>query len=263
MSNDSATNLGESGDGDSGRGRSTIDFPYFDQDESIAIAQAVHAVGGTSCNWDQLAAKMQQSAGGGGFRTRVMAARTFGLLTYDRGSVTLTELGTQATDPKFSRGARAHSFLNVPLFKALYEKLKGSMLPPPAAIESQVVALGVAPKQKDRARQVFMRSAKQAGYFDIDQTRLTFPPNVGTGTTDADGELEKKKQDSGNGARAGGNGRDGLHPFIQGLLDKLPAPDADWPMADRAKWLQTAANIFDLMYKSDEKDKSIAVTLGT
>jgi hypothetical protein len=47
-----------------------------------------------------------------------------------------------------------------------------------------------------------------------------------------------------------------LHPFIQGLLDRIPPiTDAtekpEWPVAERAKWLQTAANIFDLIYKGD------------
>jgi len=39
-----------------------------------------------------------------------------------------------------------------------------------------------------------------------------------------------------------------LNPFIQGLLKKLPQPETDWPIAGRVKWLQTAANIFGLIY---------------
>lgn len=45
---------------------------------------------------------------------------------------------------------------------------------------------------------------------------------------------------------------EGMHPFIQGLLQKLPPPETDWNIDSRAKWLMTAANIFDLIYKSDE-----------
>jgi hypothetical protein len=41
------------------------------------------------------------------------------------------------------------------------------------------------------------------------------------------------------------------HPFIEGLLQTLPEPHTDWPAQDRAKWLQTAANIFDLIYKGE------------
>jgi hypothetical protein len=41
------------------------------------------------------------------------------------------------------------------------------------------------------------------------------------------------------------------HPFIEGLLQTLPEPEDDWPTVARVKWLQTAANIFDLIYKGD------------
>jgi hypothetical protein len=67
---------------------------------------------------------------------------------------------------------------------------------------------------------------------------------------------ETLKTDSGNG----GNGGDQTpptppppprHPFIEGLLQTLPDPEEDWPAAGRVKWLQTAANIFDLIYKGD------------
>ena len=38
-------------------------------------------------------------------------------------------------------------------------------MPPAAALEREMVELGVSPKQKDKARQVFERSAEQAGFF--------------------------------------------------------------------------------------------------
>ena len=44
-----------------------------------------------------------------------------------------------------------------------------------------------------------------------------------------------------------------LPPFIQGLLEKLPLNETEWDLAQRAKWLQTAANIFDLMFESPNK----------
>jgi hypothetical protein len=47
---------------------------------------------------------------------------------------------------------------------------------------------------------------------------------------------------------------DGTDPLIQGLFSKLPEPEAEWPLAARQKWLQTAANIFDLMYAPNQVD---------
>lgn len=259
MGNDKATSTNDGQPAESGRGRSTVDVPYFDLDNAIMVAEAVHAVGGTGCDWTQLAVRMKQTASGGGFRMRVMTARSFGLLTYDRGSVTLSDLGIRVVDPKFARIARADSFLAVPLFKLVYEKLKGSMIPPAAAIERQMESLGVAPKSKEKARQVFMRSAKQAGFFELDLNHLTYPPISNGSAAPSTATFEPKPETSSMG---GGGGDDGLHPFIKGLLEKLPEPETEWPVQSRVKWLQTAANIFDLMYTADEQGKSVNVSLN-
>ena len=48
-------------------------------------------------------------------------------------------------------------------------------------------------------------------------------------------------------------------PLIEGLFSKLPAPESDWPLAARQKWLQTAANIFDLMYNCDGNAGELAI----
>jgi hypothetical protein len=66
--------------------------------------------------------------------------------------------------------------------------------------------------------------------------------------------------DGNRGGGTGGAGGGGLppdpkendrarHPFIQGLLKTLPEPETNWAAEGRAKWLQAAANIFDLVYK--------------
>jgi len=57
-------------------------------------------------------------------------------------------------------------------------------------------------------------------------------------------------------AKYGGGGDRRLHPFIQGLLDtirNMPNPNEKpgWPVAECAKLLQTAANIFDVIYKGE------------
>lgn len=217
---------------DAARGRSTIEFPYMDQDAAFAVATAVHAVGGVSCDWNQLAAQMKQAPTGGGFRLRVISAKVFGLLNYERGTVTLSDLGIRAVDSKHARRARSDSFLAVPLFKAVYDKLAGSTLPPVAAIERLMEQLGVAPKQKNTARQTFIRSAKQAGFFNIDPDRLTLPPTNQHGATQpaettktAGGDLhEHRTKGSGDtgGGGGGGNGHPPTHPMIEGFLRELP-----------------------------------------
>jgi len=109
----------EQENGEGKRERSTIEFPYLDQDAAVEVAKGVYDVGGSSCGWDQLAAHMNQAANGGGFRLRMMTAKTFGLVTYGQGTVTLTDLGQRLCDPQQERAAKAESFLKVELYNAI------------------------------------------------------------------------------------------------------------------------------------------------
>lgn len=242
------------------RGRSTVDFPYFDLDSGVEVARAVREIGFTSCDPASLAAKLSMAPDGGGFRMRLLASKTFGLLNYGRaagGAVELTEIGQLVASEESERRGRLDAFMAIPLYKALFERLKGQILPPGPAIERLMEQMGVAPKQKDKARQVFLRSAKQAGLFELSSDRMTMPPSLNTVPPAAPQALAQSPTPH-LGSNDGGNTK--LHPFIQGLIEKLPAPDSEWELSARAKWLVTAANIFDLMYK-DNNDVGIKVKL--
>ena len=43
--------------------------------------------------------------------------------------------------------------------------------------------------------------------------------------------------------------------LIQGLVDRLPKPNAVWSLEERAKWLRTAASIFGLVYKDSNGEQ--------
>jgi hypothetical protein len=241
-----------------GRSQSTIEFPYMDLDSAVEAAEAVHKIGGSSCDWDQLAASLSLSALGGGFRLKMIGARTFGVVGYDRGKVNLTALGLRVVDPQQAKAAKAEAFLSVQLYRAIYEKFKGNSLPPQAGLEREMVNLGVAPKQSDKARQVFQRSAKQAGFFEFGIDRLVMPPLNGAPQPAATSAPAPEKAPV---LAAGGGGGDDLHPFIKGLLQKLPEPESEWPVEQRAKWLTTAMNIFDLMYTTPANADTKFVTI--
>jgi hypothetical protein len=84
--------------------------------------------------------------------------------------------------------ARVEAFLTVPLFERVFEQYKGFTLPNAAAIERFMSECGVAPKQKDRARQAFTRSTRQAGLFAHGEDRLVRPsfPDGGRSTRPID-----------------------------------------------------------------------------
>jgi hypothetical protein len=51
--------------------------------------------------------------------------------------------------------------------------------------------------------------------------------------------------------------------LLQGLVDRLPKPNGIWSLDDRAKWLRTAASIFDLVYKAgDGEHREISVAFA-
>ena len=96
---------------------------------------------GTSCEVDELAAWMNQSATGGTFRTRVSAAKLFGLIDTGQGRTTMTQLGRDALSGSGNeRAARVDAFLRPELFRLMYDQNKGNPLPPAAAIERQMVS---------------------------------------------------------------------------------------------------------------------------
>ena len=233
------------------RGRSTIESPYLDLDNALEIVKTIQRVEVDRAGWKQLATTLGVAPEGGGFRLRMLTAKSFGLLTYEKNQVMLTDLGIRANDPNFEKKARYDAFMHVELFQKLFQRFDGQPLPPIAALERAIENLGIAPKQKDKVRQIFLRSAKQAGLFELATDRLSTPPGLNATRPEIVKEVVVDKNEPQNDKGGGGNGGGGqYHPFIQGLLQKLPLPDAEWELKDRAKWLQTAANIFDLMYAS-------------
>ena len=242
------------------RERSTIGFPYLDLNDSIQIAKGVHDLTGANCQWDQLAAKLDQSATGGAFRQRVMTAKMFGFVTYSQGTITLTPLGSRLCDPQQEAAAKSEAFLNVPLYKAVYEQFRNVTLPPVSALENAMVGMGVAQKQKDKARQVFQRSATQAGFFALGPNRLVLPAIRNSAAAPAVTPVEEPEKPEKKKSKDVDVDEE-LHPFIKGLLKKLPTPETEWPSEGRAKWLQAAINIFDLMY-TDSEDSRRSLTIG-
>ena len=241
------------------RERSTVVFTYNDMDDAVVVTKGVNQTGGSGCEADQLAAQLGMAASGGGFRMKLLAAKTFGFINYTKDAIRLTPLGQRLCDPAQESAARSEAFLNVELFQKLYEKYRGLTLPPTNdALEAELVTLGVAPKQKDKARQVFQRSAKQAGYFAHGITKLIKPVITATVETPDKPKDDEREKPNGSGSGDGGD----YPPFIKGLLKSLPTEGAPWKIDSRRKWLQLAANAFDLMYTTEEGEtKEISITL--
>jgi len=232
---------------DGKRQRSAIAFPYTDYENVELLANAIHDhVGLGTCSAGQLAAWTNQSAKSSGFRTQISAARLFGAIEYaEADSLRLTDLGRRIVDPAQARAAKAEAFLRVPLFKALFERYRDGVTPPNAALEREILGLGVAEKQKARARQVFESSAQQTGFRDVAPNRLVMPAVV---VKDKPAEDPKRK----NGGGDEGGGSLALDPLLMALLRKIPKAEDGWPADNRLRWFRTFAMNVSQVY--DSKD---------
>lgn len=250
-----STSSGDSTDAPEKRERSTVEFPYNDLDDAVGVASSLQQFAGSSvCDMSELAAHMGMAASGGGFRLKIAAARIFGLAQSEsRGKIQITSLGNQILKPETEQNARVTAFLGVELYGKLYESRKGHALPVAAALEREVVSLGVPPKQKAKARQVFERSAQQAGFIQQGTERFVRPPlsstNVDQGNAGTDPNSGSNAAGSSGSGGSGGGGNGDLHPFIAGLLGTLPEPETVWPIDKREEWLNAAKQIFKLIYK--------------
>lgn len=251
------------------RQRSTIEFPYNDLADAIEVANAIHERAGGGCAPDQLAAWLgHQSVKSGTFRMKLSAARLFGLVEVGRDKIVLTRLAQQVVDPTHdARQPLVSAFLNVPLYRHIYNKFRGHQLPPDHGLEQAMINLGVSPKQGDKARQAFQRSAERAGMFYQGRTRLVLP--AGTSETqggplpngnstqdvreqdvDVPSTPKHERKERGGTFNGGGDqvGQQKHHTLINGLVQMLPPDGEVWEEQDRQTWIKLAQSIFDMIY---------------
>lgn len=251
------------GDGSAKRERSSIAFPYQDLGDALEAARAIYNnVATGSCEEAQLAAWLGTTPTSSAFRVRLSTARLFGLIDGGGSAIRCTELGVRSMDPQQERGAKVDAFLRVPLFASLYERFKSTVLPSQAAaLEREIASLGVADKQKDRARQVFMRSAEQAGFFNqgkerlvkpgITQERAAEPPPPSNGNGRGDGVGYGDGRGGGTGDGSGGSGLN-LDPLLMAVLKLIPSTSEEWPAAKRLRWFKAFAMNVSQVYDHDD-----------
>lgn len=165
---------------------STIQFPYSDMSDAIAVADGLLKGGGVAMSRDQLAAAMGLAPGGGGFATKIATARIFGVLDSAGGKYQLTELGHEIVDPSRQAEAKVTAFLNVELYKRAYDEFRSKLLPPrPHGLDAAFISFGVTAKNVRFARLAFEKSARMAGlYPGGNEDRLVMPFGTFTPTVD-------------------------------------------------------------------------------
>jgi hypothetical protein len=245
-------------DGDTGEARegqkikrqqSDIPFPYIPLPDVVTLVRAVQKRGHV-CRIEEVAADLDQQMSSGAFRSRLSAARMFGAAEIIRGDIRLTPLGLAMCNPETEAEALAEAFLNVPLYQKLYAQYAGHKLPPGEGIEESIRRLGVPDKQVTKARQVFVRSAGTAGYFQSGRDRLVRPASSSLGTepggTPVSREQPRIRAEVGSMAN---------HQLIAGLVAKLPPEGHKFTAKQRQRWLDAAKVNLELIYAADDEDE--------
>ena len=128
-------------------------------------------------------------------------------------------------------------------------------------MEREFLGFGVAPKQTARARQILERSAEQANFFEVGRDRLV-KPAIKEGAGESAGEADKiKKVEKHGGGGGGGDDYGELDPLIAGLLRRMPKAGEQWPVSDRARWLQTLAMNLSFIHEDDPSGGAIKVAV--
>jgi hypothetical protein len=229
---------------------SSIAFAYNSMDDAEDGAKEIYSrAGTTSLTQPQAAAAMNTSHTSSAFRARLAAMKLFGLLEYDQGRIQLTELGRAIADPHSALEARVEAFLRVPLYQKYTSLHDGHILPKSQALESEFVALGVARKQAERARQVFERSARHAGFVRAGSDRFVRPitaSRAASGPKDDPPQKDGRREEVTTGG--GGGGGDDLDPVVRALVQKIPPPGAPWGVDEQVMWLRMMAMAFSMAY---------------
>lgn len=244
-------------------------YPYYNMEDSVEVARLVHERGGGSCSRDQLASFLKYSGTNNGtFLTRVSAAKMFGFISSEQGSVSVTERGRNIFAPVMPDDkvkSKIEAFFSVPLFKIVYEHFKGKMLPPQVGLKNlienqfRIVKARVTPTLR-----VLMESAEYAGFFNThgDNTRLIEPSMETTHTTQSETHATSHKEDgkpeispARKGEGESGGPPTGIHTAIIGLLRELPSP-GPWKKSQKEGFMQAFKSTIDFIYPEEKEGES-------
>lgn len=236
-------------------------FPIVPLKDVIEMASLIDRRGGR-CRFDELATALSQVRTSGAFRGRTAAGRMFGATETAGAELVLTDLGRRMISPDTEAEALAEAFLNVDLYRALFDRYAadGGKLPAVTVIDVDIERLHVLPQRASKARQVFLRSAETAGFFRSGRDRLIRPGrgSIATGRSSAP---ERKEPTEVSHAEAVPMPSPSL---MQGLVAKLPPEGERYTQQQRQLWLETAKNILNLVYPDDDEgpDPALAGSNG-
>lgn len=249
--------------------RASASYPYFDLDDSLLVARKIHEQAGGACDPDQLAVYLgYKSTKSGTFQTRLSAAKQFGFVRTEGGAIIVTERAMKILSPVLpedAAAARVDAFLSIDLFSKVFERFKGTTIPPRVGIRNLFSqAYGLAPDRLDPAVRVMFDSASQAGMLpNGDESRLVRPAFKTSSTTAPASPTPPPPPPNHppetsriGGMGGGGDGPAGIHTAIIGLLRELPAAGEPWAKRSKDRFVKAFLATLDFVYPEDDEEDS-------
>lgn len=253
------------------RATSGVRFPYNDLDEVIEVAKVVQDKAGGTCDLAQLATLLNYSGvSNGAFRTKVSAAKMFGLIEEADGQrVRVSARGRAIVapiSPETAARAKTEAFMAVDLFKKVFDRFNGSGLPEDIGLKNLLATeYQVVPDRITPTVRIMMDSADQAGLFKVagNRSRMVMPFS-GTVTPEKSAGQPASTVTENQPAKPGGGGNDGnggggddgagIDPAFLGMLRRLPPTGATLSTKRRESAINAFTAILELVYP-DESDR--------
>lgn len=255
------------------KARSEIKFPAYALQACIDVVKIIHDNGG-SATPEHLASWLGYAGtNNGAFITKCSATRMFGLMDKHGKVFVPTPLAQRINSPVFPQdkaAALVEAFLNVELFKRVYNDNKQRDLPQGLGLKNAMRTIyGVLPARIDVAIKTLLDSADTAGFFAVKggaRTHLIMPMThaapVGPQPSGATSAPAAPPQFASQGGSGPPPPPPEVHPALQRLFQTLPPTGTEWPVEARAQWIAKAAAIFGAAYKQPaEEMKYIDVTV--
>jgi hypothetical protein len=242
-------------------------YPVYDLNSCLALAKKVKDEGGNDCTPEQLGALLgYKNTNGGGFATRVGNAKMFGLIETVQGRYRITQRAETILYPATEAERQqmmVDAFLDVPMYKRVYEMHKGQRLPEALGMQNLMHRQFQIPTD-DRlvmALRVLMDSAEQAGFFRSTQGRRTnlVLPIITPGPVRTGEALitENPPRNGGGGSGTGGGVGGGgdlvsRGKLLDGMWEMLPSGES-WAEAELQTWLKMLTMALRVRYRVPEE----------
>lgn len=238
------------------RQRSEFAAPRNSLADCVLVAQMIHERSGGAASLEELASHLDYSGThNGAFKARIQAARNFGLVEKNGDKYVITQLAQSILMPHYDwmpKEALVQAFLNIELFKRVYEAYKGKQLPPDFGLKNALkTQFGVAPGHVERALSVLMSSADTAGFFNTRagaKTHLIIP-TFNKGSASVPPKLEAEPELGGGDGGDSGNG-DVPKPLT-------PAATKLATTSVKERYVNTLITLFEEKSKKGELDEQL------